>query len=103
MALISGDIMTAGNTVLSLPHIDKEKGEDWNHVSFQSGLEKVSTRTGTRIISLESREEDTGILGKVFWKLFLKGGYQGGVWLIETLRKLALENGDMKGFIEQWI
>ena len=82
--------------------MDYEKGMDWNHISFQAGLKKVCSCTGITFVPLAAEDDEKGVIGRLFWKAFLRGGYQGGIWLIETLRNLAAEKDDVQSFIEQW-
>jgi hypothetical protein len=102
MAVAEGDLLKAVSALVPLPRQQLEKGEDWNHVSFQSGLEKVCSITGITFLTASSDNAGAGVLGRMFWRAFLRGGYQGGVWLVETVRELVGKKRDLITFINQW-
>lgn len=111
------------NTIFTLPFPDLEFGRDWHGTGFSAALERVRKETGVTRIPWtgagkdRARESDSrtlisggvspetpgsGCLGKLFWKAFLRGGIQGGIWIIETVRDLGAESDMLREGIHSW-
>lgn len=86
----------ASEQVLMLPDPDSEDGKEWHGVQFSEALRRVLSSAGERCGGR------TIIPGKVFWKAFLRGGIQGGVWVLDTLRKTERDGGNPVRVIERW-
>ncbi len=83
-------------TIAPLAALDMEKGCDWNGISIDSALTRVFKETGAGFGS-----DDEWYLGRIFWSVFLRGGYQGAVWFIRTLERI--NSADIREeFINKW-
>jgi hypothetical protein len=71
--------------ILDLPDSDGEDAKDWHGMKLKQALKQVVTVTGVPLIKKERAELCT--LGRIFWNAFLKGGSQGGVYIIDTIRE----------------
>jgi len=71
--------------VLNLPFLPSENAHDWHGMSIVSALNEVMKRTGVHLTDHVS--DNKVVLGNIFWKAFLKGGVQAGVYIIDTLLK----------------
>ncbi|MBI9102140.1 MAG: ATP-grasp domain-containing protein [Spirochaetales bacterium] len=98
---IENGISDSGMGVAELP-ITPVKGIkaitllDWHGLSVETALDRVR-QSGGKIA-----DEGEGEVGRIFWESFIRGGYQGGVWIIRTLASL-LTPDERKEFIRQWI
>jgi biotin carboxylase len=61
---------------LMFPCIEKESASDWHGMQFSEAFDKVKAMTAC------SEDE----LSRGFWEAFLRGGFQGGMWYIDTIR-----------------
>ncbi len=86
-----------GEMVLrELPALEEERALDWHGLSIGQALDRVVSLTG---IPMSRGNPSRGfVLGSLFWKCLLKGGAQGGVYLIDTLRKLRVEGKPLRKF-----
>lgn len=94
-----GDLIQgkAGISILSLPNLARESDRDWHGFSMKSALDKVLAYTGA---GLRDPASGRGLnLGKIFWKAFLKGSIQGGVYIIDTLIALRNSPEQLKGLL----
>jgi hypothetical protein len=64
-----------------------------------TALEKVLATTQTRLCARS--EQGSLVLGALFWKCFLKGGVQGGIYLIDTARKYLAEKRSLSGILQR--
>jgi hypothetical protein len=69
----------ASVSIAPLPGIDTESALDWQGRSVSESLRAVAELTGARL----GIDGDV-VLGAVFWKAFIRGGYQAGAWIVET-------------------
>jgi biotin carboxylase len=69
--------------ILGLTCLQHENTRGWHGLEIHAGLREVSKRTGVHLADFVS--DNKVVLGSLFWKAFLKGGVQGGVYLIDTL------------------
>ena len=80
--------------VMMLPCPEKELSKDWLGRSFSESVKTVFEVTGTEY---EKTDADyNAVLGRLFWKAFLRGGIQGGIWIIDTVEKY-LKKGELPG------
>lgn len=69
--------------VLKLPFLHHENTRDWHGMTILQALSEVAEWTGVHLADRIS--DNKFILGNKFWKAFLKGGVQAGVYVIDTL------------------
>ena len=74
-----------------LPQWEKETALDWLGRTFSSGLAHVLDLTH---LSLSAGR--TNRLGSLFWRAFIRGGVQGGLWLADTAKMILEEGGKHK-------
>ncbi|MFP4179868.1 MAG: ATP-grasp domain-containing protein [Spirochaetaceae bacterium] len=83
--------------VYPLPKLHLENTLDWHGTSLAQSAERALSHTSARFIEGEDGENSlrTGavILGSVFWTALLRGGLQGAVWCVETVRRIV-ERGE---------
>ncbi len=89
MPAFLGDESRIGNIdvmpVIALPKLKSEWSRDWHGRSFGDALADVEKRGG---IEFRTRYgEDGFVLGKAFWRAFLRGGTQGALYLLDSLRE----------------
>ena len=70
--------------ILALPELRKEDSRDWHGEKIKDAIKRVISITGVPVV--RSAGEDHFALGRTFWNAFLKGGAQGGVYAIDTVR-----------------
>lgn len=86
-ALRSMPLQKEGNgdlVLLALPDLDKEHCRDWHGMKIQDAMNRVVSITKVPVV--RSAREENFALGRTFWNAFLKGGAQGGVYAIDTIR-----------------
>ena len=84
--------------ILPIPDIESESDRDWHGEDIVSAFDKVKLQT-----SLNTRISGEIKIGKIFWQAFLRGGVQGGVWLIETLMKTENIEEKLEEMKKLWI
>ncbi|MBN1696032.1 MAG: ATP-grasp domain-containing protein [Spirochaetales bacterium] len=87
-------------TVLPLPSIGDETVRNWH-----GELMKDAITTLVRIAGIEFEGEGrhgSCILGKSFWRAFLKGGIQGGLYIIDSLKRAFERNLSCKQRLISW-
>jgi len=70
--------------VVMLPEIVKENGKDWHGTEIGRALVIMKEKTEAEF-HYEGRPGNA--LGKVFWSVFLRGGIQAAVYLLDTLAR----------------
>jgi hypothetical protein len=74
---------------------------DWHGKRIQDAFADVCANGN---VSLQGEETSASlVLGKIFWEPFLKGGTQGGLYIIDTIRKAMEEPGDISQVMKRWI
>jgi biotin carboxylase len=68
-------------SVAPVQGLDTGTARDWQGRTIAEGLEAVQVLTGATI----GLEADL-VLGRSFWRAFLRGGYQAATWFIDTAR-----------------
>lgn len=100
---------TGGNTnitdpkkifITPLPVIDKQK-EDWHGSSIKEALECVCSLTGVTLCT--GQKNDHLVLGRIFWEPFLKGGIQGGLYILDSILKAVKEGTGIVRRLNKWI
>ena len=71
--------------VIPLPSIGQEKSTDWHGTGFAEAWEKA-LELGSADVA-DGQESADIVVGEVFWTAFMRGGIQGAVWLIESIRQ----------------
>ena len=98
MPLIEGQ----GNMVrgiLPFPGQAPEHLRDWVGRSWVEALDEILSFTGLSIGSAC----DTGItLGSFFWKAFIRGGIQGGLWVIDRARSALSDGWEAEDITAPW-
>ncbi len=74
----------ASPLVAAWPGGERAPMVDWHGLPADHALEAVRVRTGLRFAA-PGRVEGC-VLGKVFWRAFLRAGAQGAVYLLDTLK-----------------
>ncbi|MBN1687438.1 MAG: ATP-grasp domain-containing protein, partial [Spirochaetales bacterium] len=77
--------------VAALPNLEDETAADWHGETIRAAFDKVLSKTGFQAVACDATEPAESAVGQIFWKAFLKGGVQGGVWLLESLVSLESE------------
>lgn len=73
--------------ILGLPRIDDEVSTDWHGETFGGAFRRVVALTGAVVRPAGASATAGNIaVGRKFWLAFLRGGVQGGVWALETVR-----------------
>ncbi len=84
-----------------LPDLAGEYSLDWHGKSLSGAFDEVLRITGCSVYSYG--EDAEGILaGKLFYRAFLRGSVQGGVWLVDTLREAAEKDEDPGELFQKW-
>lgn len=68
--------------VLPLPETESEAGRDWHGEPFACAAGR-----SLALCAAAARDHGGPLLGKRFWRAFLKGGVQGAVYAVETFRR----------------
>jgi biotin carboxylase len=87
--------------IISLPRFFEEPLRDW-HAMEPGRLCAVITRfTGAEFI--DGFSASGFILGSLFWKAFLKASAQGAVYLLDTIKSLRPNPGELNLFLKKGI
>lgn len=89
-----------GITVAPLPCLELENATDWHGNGIAGTAARALDYTGCRF-STGAAGESTAAgteLGTVFWTALLRGGLQGAVWSIETVRRTLEEGRDLESW-----
>jgi biotin carboxylase len=73
-----------------LPQWAEEKAAPWYGISFQAALQSVLDITQVSLLATPPQRmlpANTLVLGRLFWQAFLRGGRQGGIYIIDTVRQ----------------
>ena len=98
------DRRSEGNTsieiaVRGLPELDLENACDWHGTPIHEAWKKVLA-LGNATVANEENSADI-VIGKAFWNAFLRGGMQGAVWLIDSVRKTASSSEALESVITE--
>ncbi len=83
-----GPTGTALRGIAALPLIDSETSVDWHGLPVAQAFSRVIESTGLAAIPSDSVPAEALLLGGLFWRAFLRGGVQGGLWVIDCIRSL---------------
>ncbi len=82
------DAMGEGIGIIDLPLDSTRKARDWHGMDLRAARDAALSLTGARLGAGRI------LLGKKFWKALLRGGYQGGAYVIDTERVRTGGGGD---------
>jgi len=92
-------VLESSRPVIPLPpHPENESSCDWLGRSLTEALDLIQEKTGIHA------GFEQGNVGKQFWLALLRGGYQGALWYLDTLDRLAKqnENSEIEEFLAGW-
>ncbi len=90
-----------GISILSLPNLSGEIVCDWHGNRIQEALQRVLAFTGVKLRDRPSEQHFN--LGELFWNVFLKGGIQGGIYILDSLDALRDSPEQRKGILAELI
>ena len=93
---------TAEGPILMLPDTGSENKREWHGISFGDALRGAVTLWARSAGGERGGKGEKIVPGKIFWKGFLRGGIQGGLWVLETLENVTREGKDPAGIIKRW-
>ncbi len=104
-ALDSLEPVCSGNSravrIPVLPASGDETSRDWHGKSFSEAFDEVLKITGCSVYG--TGDEPEGVLpGKLFYRAFLRGSVQGGVWAVDTLRAAVERGADPGELFRKW-
>ncbi len=102
-----------GINILGLPALDLENAYEWHGKPISRAFDEVLERVYQKIIDTKinfipvnviSSENIFGgvVLGKLFYRCFMKGGVQGGVWIIDSILKTIEEKESLLELFSRW-
>ncbi len=83
--------------IVKMPHVSGEKERDWHGEGFEDALSNFRRWLRAKFPQVKFADineaenlKQSGyvVLGRLFWKAFLKGGLQGGIYIVESVDKL---------------
>ena len=101
MPLYQGDWHTvAGLSFIPLPCPELEQSRDWHGCTLPETLESIRQMAG----HLLAKYTEPGVftLGKIFWYAVIRGGYQGGIYCLETLACSVSDREQFKSRVLSW-
>ena len=104
---------TNGISILGLPVLEEETFCEWHGKSIALAFDEVLEKRYQKIvdkkvkpvsINVISSENifDGVVLGKLFYRSFIRGGVQGGVWVIDSLLKTIEEKKSLLELFSRW-
>ncbi len=86
-----GKGVSAGIAIFPIPDAESEDSMDWQGRTLHESIEAVSGITG---IEWENPgKEYEAVLGTIFWEALIRGGIQGGLWIIDTVLEYIEQGG----------
>jgi hypothetical protein len=64
---------------------------DYTGRTIDESLAAIRTLTGLPLPITERISENGGVLGRRFWAALIRGGYQGGAYVVDTILKTYTE------------
>lgn len=88
-------------SIAPLPIIDEQRVKEWHGGSIKEALECVCSLTGLSLYT--GQEKNHLVLGRIFWQPFLKGGSQGGLYIVDSISKAVKEGTGITRRLKKWI
>ncbi|MCF7915896.1 MAG: ATP-grasp domain-containing protein [Spirochaetaceae bacterium] len=76
--------------VIPLPNTAIESSKDWHGQGFNEAWYKVLKLS--RVQLAEQEKSADIVVGAILWTAFLRGGVQGAVWLLDSIRQAVLRS-----------
>jgi len=92
-------------TLVSLPILRNEVAVDWHGLGLREGFDRLLALTGVSAVDPQKWRmsgQEGLLLGSLFWRAFLRGGVQGGVWIIDTVRSWRERDIDYRRELQIW-
>ncbi|MCK5196746.1 MAG: hypothetical protein KAR21_00260 [Spirochaetales bacterium] len=104
---------TNGISILGLPALEEETFCEWHGKSIALAFDEVLEKRYQKIVDKKVRPVsinvissenifDGVVLGKLFYRSFIRGGVQGGVWVIDSLLKTIEEKKSLLELFSRW-
>ncbi len=94
-----GDAAYSGRLCIRpLPSPALERATDWHGATLQEELERAAGLTGLRIGPAEGYQD----VSAPVWTALLRGGAQGAVWTVETIRQWQQAKRPVAALAAQW-
>lgn len=84
-------------SIMPLPGIERVKSLDWQGRSLVRAVELIQTETG-----ITMNVGGDIVLGRTFWDAVLRGGVQGGIWVVETVREALGGRSHVRQLVTAW-
>jgi biotin carboxylase len=75
--------------IVALPTMDAEAQKDWHGLPFFVALSRLLLRSSLAAVPGDALTGGGLVLGGLFWRAFLRGGEQGGRWMIDSIESLS--------------
>ncbi len=85
-----------------LPALSMEETREWHGIPICGAFERVLDYTGLKTTDAFGVGADEETIGLLFWQAFLRGGIQGAVWLIDTIRICSERGTVFVKELERW-
>lgn len=92
MPLHSVEVKSDDIVIKNLPQLYTENSKDWHGTKLTDAFKRLVEITGIELSEYGSEEKEKLYIGKLFWDVFLKGGVQAGVYIIDTIRERISKN-----------
>lgn len=83
--------------IIPLDGVATSQAKDWHGEILSDAVERVCRYSGATLAS-----EGPVRLGSVFWHALARGGVQGGIWVVETVKHHLRRGGSIGSLIEAW-
>jgi biotin carboxylase len=91
--------------VLALPSLELENCTEWHGISIENAFQEVLAKKyqikNIGVSNSDSSKEGI-VLGRWFYLAFLRGGVQGGVWIIDSILKTVKEKKNIMELLTRW-
>ncbi len=100
--------------IISIPSLVNESSKEWHGKNINTALQEIlsikydtSTNVRVKIIqadeSIDRSDSANGIiLGKLFYSGLIRGGVQGGVWIVDSILKTIEEKKNLMELFGRW-
>jgi biotin carboxylase len=80
-----------------IPSVDGEQGRDWHGLPLVEAIRRIGELCRA-VFQTDMGRGDVFVLGSVFWRAILRGGVQGAVYLLDSIRE-ASKRGEAAGML----